>query len=128
MQFEKEEILPILISAMRADEAKCNEFAINLKDFLYCYTKKDCDLNLYHQIRCLRLWYVITWISDNLLPDEIEGEHNILLENYKRKISLAIDLYKIENSVDLLNIFENKMLKEWEQKRKDAQTVVLETK
>lgn len=119
MQFKEEEISEFLFEASKKEEERVNRFNYLRKDFLYCATQKDYDLNEYRKIRIMRLWYVAVFMKLGLLPDAIEekdGVYKISHSDYNKKYLSSPYLCEKDNSVDLLPIFENKMLEEWSKK------------
>lgn len=120
MELKKEEILPTLIKALEIEIYRCNNFAVISNAYDNHYTYSDRIDNMYKINRCKRLWYVILWIDENVFPNEVEDTHKISFEEYKMKF-LYSNVCRREKEMDLLGIFENKMLEEWQQKIKETQ-------
>lgn len=124
MELKKEDILPILIKALEIEKYRCNNFAVISKAYDNHYTISDSILNIYKVNRCKRLWYIIRWVDENVFPNEVEEAHKISYEEYKKQF-ISLNVCKREKEMDLLSIFEDKMLEEWEQKIKETQVMNL---
>lgn len=126
MEFKKEEIVKILLRAFNKEQERITEFENEPRDFLHYFTQKEFDLNEYRKIRRNRLWYVAAWIQFDLLPYEVDKENSrISYKEYEINYLKSPFLYVGDEAADLLPIFENKMLEEWQQKLKETQVIEL---